>query len=124
MWPVKRQKLTAWLALIAVTLQLVLSFGHVHPHDKGTASNAAVATSEGRQPSLPTPVDGHDDDDAQCAICWSMALARSVLLAQPQPILPPIQAGTAIAVPLAAAGLIYACPASFQARGPPAATLG
>jgi hypothetical protein len=94
------------LALLALAIQFVLSFGHFH----GVAAQAATAiqSSQTQPPasyadSLPAPdalgqagqqrpasdrdSDGHPNDG--CAICAVMALANAVLFATPPVLLLP-----------------------------------
>jgi hypothetical protein len=57
------------LALFALALQLVLSFGHIHL-DEIDAKPAAVATLA--QPSGPADPPGHDDAAKFCDICATL----------------------------------------------------
>ena len=74
------------LALLALALQLALSFGHVH------AALPATAVAQAGSAIGPVAPD-HDDDSAVdlCAICVVLALANSALVAAP-PALPLPQA--------------------------------
>jgi hypothetical protein len=75
----------AWLGLIALALQLTLSFGHVHAHDLAQAGlrghTTSVATQAPAQPAQPS------DDDDYCAICASIFLVASSFTPTP-PALP------------------------------------
>src|ERR1700722_301732 len=91
------------LALLALAVQLVLSFGHFHglaaqaaqtiqsaaaPTDlsQGLAAPDAAAASDQRQAPA-----SHDSDQPYdgCAICAVMAMAGTVLFATPPPLLLP-----------------------------------
>ena len=64
-----------YLALAALTLQIALSFGHVHPIGTLRTDVANIASVEGlwQVPShLPA-----DDADGPCAICASISLAST-----------------------------------------------
>jgi hypothetical protein len=72
------------LALLALTIQFALSFGHFH-------ANAAQAAPAIQQASQQAP--SNQDSDHQpadpCAICAVMALANAVLFATPPVLLLP-----------------------------------
>jgi hypothetical protein len=70
------------LALFAVAVQLVLSFGHFH----GLAAQAAPAVASVSEPAQPQPSSSHDTDQQSndaCAICAVIAMANAVLFATP-----------------------------------------
>ena len=57
-WVRSRQKLGAWCALFAVTVQLVLSFGHVHVAGIGSGAGTTVladraSATDRAQPIVP-----------------------------------------------------------------------
>jgi hypothetical protein len=116
------------LALVALVLQLVLSFGHIHPiaAPSTSAEAASVATpidvtgahlAASDQPA-PSP-DEHDGDG--CAVCATLAMAHSVLAAVP-PALPLPQFGLAFERTAERAAQVAArTAAAFQPRAPPAA---
>jgi hypothetical protein len=66
----------AYLALAALTLQLALSFGHVHKHDLAVPgidradAVSVVHTAPGLQVAEQLPARLADDDD-HCPICFS-----------------------------------------------------
>ena len=115
------RKFGSALALFALAVQLVLSFGHIHPEDFWTPrdqpafaqSSGAPAPALPDNPTLPT----HDD----CAICVAMAMAASSALPAPVVLPPPSNFGD-IARPLPPRPVIAAAPRlPFQTRAPPAA---
>jgi hypothetical protein len=87
------------LALLALAVQFVLSFGHFHGTaaqaapaiqsgfvvDTSTGNSLADATDEAAQQPSPS---NHEQHDA-CAICAVMALANAVLFATPPLLLLP-----------------------------------
>jgi Protein of unknown function (DUF2946) len=112
----------AWLALLALVINLGLSFGHVHAieasrTEHGVMALAAAGTShDGR-------TQGHGNDDGQadylCPICTAAAAMASPLAAGPPSLAVefasvildrPIESVLAVADPPTAA---------FQSRGPP-----
>jgi hypothetical protein len=102
-WVRDHRRFGAWPGLAALTLQIVLSFGHVHVgkvHVEGLAASvgAAIANTLGHsQPAVlaqgqqKTPAHGSGqnsgDNDDYCAICASIFLASTSLAAQ-APLLP------------------------------------
>jgi len=108
------------LALAALALQLVLSFGHVHLH--GVRHPAlAVSGSAAQASPLGAPQPGNDADDDYCAICATIFLAANSFL-PPAPQLPvpfvsrPIEHFAPVAV-----DFIVPRRAPFQSRAPPLA---
>jgi hypothetical protein len=108
----------ARLALIALALQLVLTFGHVHAPSVAPGSAVQTSQTNGTAPQDPNHNGLADTDCPTCALIQLSAISTpSIAPALPLPVaidflmLRP-------AVELAAA---TAPPASFQARGPPAA---
>jgi hypothetical protein len=66
------------LALIALALQIVLAFDHVHLH--GLAQNSPAATTQhtAMAQTVPqTPAQNPADDNDYCAVCASILLASS-----------------------------------------------
>ena len=133
-----RIQLGSWLALFALTTQLVLSFGHVH-FDRISAQSASPRTAPAKTvlaplalrwamqpsaslPDAPTAPTRHKPAnlaDDFCAICSVMRLAG---VPAPAPVLPLPTAGSRI---LFEDGVVLALAASphlyFQARAPPTA---
>lgn len=110
----------AWLALIALAVNLTLSFGHVHPPvgrdlGKGLQIAAISLADHGGGP-------GHSDGgqaDQVCAICLATAAIANGLAAT-APIL--IVRLSPIVVEPAASAVDFALDthrASFESRGPP-----
>jgi hypothetical protein len=72
------RRLSAWVALFALALQLYLSFGHIHPDDiygtvggSLTTAEAIVLPSAQSVRSIPADQPWYDDD-ALCPICETM----------------------------------------------------
>ena len=105
-WFRKHLQLGSRLALSALVLQFVLSFGHFHPvaaqaapalqtalaqADFATAANLA-APDMAAESAQPQPPSNHGSDQPPadpCAICAVIALANSVLFATPPVMLLP-----------------------------------
>jgi hypothetical protein len=119
-WFRSRVRLGSWVALFALALQLVLTFGHVHLDSLPGSSSTRIEASAGG--SLPAGDDGRNAADDYCALCALTHLAGTLLPASP----------VALPLPLAFAqsrcpepGLCFVLPArrstSFTARAPPLA---
>jgi hypothetical protein len=116
----------ARLALFALALQIVVSFGHMHPDDLGlpslaTAHCADFPSGVAQVLTGPTDRDQYPSSDDYCPICASMAL-----LAAGAPSLPPvIVAPPLISRVLSSPAALYLVATqtilSFQARAPPLA---
>jgi hypothetical protein len=110
----------SWLALLALVINLGLSFGHVHAidgkcTDSGLISLVAAVTSDDGQTK------GHPNDQADylCPICTAAAAMASPLASTP-PSLPVQFAGVAVDRPIEAVLSVAEPPtAAFQSRGPP-----
>jgi hypothetical protein len=110
------------LALAALALQLVMSFGHVHLDGVHRADPALAIAGSGAQASqLPAPHPGNDGDDDYCAICATIFLAANSFL-PPTPQLPVPSVSQSIErfdrVPVV---FIASRRAPFQSRAPPLA---
>ena len=111
-----------WLALIALAINLGLSFGHFHAiHGKVPGGGiAAVAGSlaspnDGQRPT--NPDDSHAD--YLCPICMAAAAMANSLTSAP-PALPPEFANVTIDRTIEAVFVLVEPPrAAFQSRAPP-----
>ena len=115
------------LALLAVWLQLALSFGHIHPGDifpfghpvaQGHAVTA-VANPRDHAPPAPMLPGSGDAIDLTCAICANMALASTLVM--PDPVRLPVPVAVLVASTRARDGFVLtAAPfLLFQTRAPP-----
>ncbi|MET0877681.1 MAG: DUF2946 domain-containing protein [Tardiphaga sp.] len=103
------------LALLALAIQLVLSFGHFHS-DTARAAGSTVESVQLADGSGHAP-DRHPADG--CAICAVMAQAAAVVLASP-PVLPLLQAAEFVQLATAVAFVhSVAFGGAFQPRAPP-----
>ena len=116
----------SWLALAALALQLVLSFGHVHLDGIGRASTLgaiagpAAAATPGSH-SLPAQHPS-DSGDEYCPICATLYLAANSFLPQAPQLPVPFVCRTIEHVDHAA--VAFVAPrrrAPFQSRAPPLA---
>ncbi len=121
-WFRDKLRQSAWLALIALAINLGLSFGHFHAID-GKVSGRGIAAVAA---SVASPDDGQkqgtrDDSHADylCPICMA-AIAMANGLASTTPALPPEFANVSIDRTIERALVLVEPPrAAFQSRGPP-----
>ena len=111
----------AWLALIAMALQLALTFGHLHLRIASAASAQLAAKAATTLPdgsSLPTkPRLVHDN----CAVCTLIQMAGTIALAAAAALsLLALLASTPLTISVEGE-LAASPPLPFQARGPPIA---
>jgi len=112
----------SWLALIALAINLGLSFGHFHAIDgkasgRGIAAVAASIASPDDGQRQGNPVDSHAD--YLCPICMA-ATAMAGALASAPPALPLQFAGVTIdRTNVSVLVLVEPPRAAFQSRGPP-----
>jgi hypothetical protein len=111
------QRLTARLALLALAVQLVASFAHVHAEDFAGLLSPGLTrvTATDGAPS------GHSDPDhLTCDICASVHLAGTLVVPVPPALVLPRVTSTALAV-LSQPFQSASASSAFDARGPPQA---
>lgn len=117
----RQHRSSLWLAIFALSVQLALSFGHIHAH---TAKHGlADATPPGTcalTVKSPCPTQ-NGDDDAHCAICWTINIAGTVVVPPPIVVGPPLRVANPVAPPLSTATLRGSELLRSRARGPPVA---
>jgi hypothetical protein len=104
------------LALVALAIQLALSFGHFH----GITAQAAPGISQAAQPQQ--PASDHDSDrqtNDGCAICAVMAMANAVTFATPPLLLLPQAVEFSYLTTDAEFVRLNAVRVAFQPRAPP-----
>jgi hypothetical protein len=81
-WVRPNRRFGSWLALVALALQLALSFGHVHLN--GVRAGSTADWIAGRAPSSPPTPAQHPTNDADeyCAICATIHLTSASSLPQ------------------------------------------
>lgn len=119
-WFRSRARFGGWLALLALTLQLILTFGHVHLDRAAPLAPAGgIAALAPDDPGAP-PAPDHAADD-YCAICALVHLAGALTL-NAAPALPvPLSLDRTRPPPVPSAGLTAPHLAHLRARAPPIA---
>lgn len=83
-WVVRHKRHGSVLALIALALQIVLAFDHVHLHGLAQNSPAATMQRTAMAQTVPqTPAQNPADDNDYCAVCASIFLASSAFTPAP-----------------------------------------
>jgi hypothetical protein len=114
----------ARLALMALLVQLALSFGHVHglvPQAAGATQSALPADHAADSTAKPAPAK-HDSDQTTdiCAICAVMAMASTVLFSTPPILLLPDAVQILQGITDAEFAHLKSAGTAFQPRAPPA----
>ena len=107
------------LALLALALQLVASFGHVHSEDiLGSHQRPTIAGAG--NPAADRDADQHEHDGL-CGVCWAVQLLNNAPVAVP-PLLPAAVVFTRTSIRVAPPSPVTLpdCQA-FQSRAPPSA---
>ncbi len=115
--PRLRTRFGSWLALFALAVQLVLSFGHVHVHEIGSTTAQLAGTHAPGAPS--SPDHPANDADDYCAICAIVHLASTTFL--PEPVQLPLPFVTRTVEHIDRVTTIFVTPhrSYFQSRAPP-----
>ena len=111
----------AWAAVLALAIQFVASFGHIHREDIfGPSVTAAVSSQAQSADTGPANDDDHGAPGHDvCDICATLSLASSsVLPTVPLPV-PPVEYVQAHFVHVLSAQLFYVLHSGFHARAPP-----
>jgi hypothetical protein len=114
-----RHRSGSWLALIALAIQLYVSFGHVH--GIGTNEPAAAQSRTVLNHQSPAPDQGGDHDDDYCAICAVMALLSTSQTASAPTVALLIAPASFVRWHVAAIEWSESPRTSFRSRAPPQA---
>jgi hypothetical protein len=111
-----------WLALIALAVNLALSFGHFHAFDGKVVSGGLIAKVASVVTSNGGPQPGHPTDehaDVLCPICVASAAMAHALASVPPAL--PVEFVVAAADRTITPDVTLVRPpqAAFQSRGPP-----
>ena len=78
------------MALFALALQLVLSFGHVHARDFAGIPGSPVAQAQVTGPHGPDGNAADQANDIYCAVCATVALSGTLVLPALPALSPPL----------------------------------
>lgn len=118
-WLRSARRTWGWVALLALVLQLGLSFGHVHALNAEPSGTALASVAHGgTNPSKP---DTGDRDDDYCAICAIMAMLSGAQTASAPALALPISLPCTEIAASPKAIDIASTPSAFRSRAPPQA---
>ena len=114
------------LALFALAVQFVLSFGHVHVHGIGHSAPGVVASVHGSAGApaptpTPTPTQNKPDSDDYCAICATISLLSGSVAAMPPQLALPVVSNVVEHASRVAIAVVAPRRGPFQSRAPPSA---
>ena len=116
-WLRSNRRLWVWVALLALTLQLGLAFGHVHrPH---AVQPALTAMADAGNTAASRTSGGGQDDTDYCATCAILALLTGAQTASAPAVAPPAELATIEVTFLVEAACIDTRCAAFRSRAPP-----
>lgn len=120
-WFRANKRLGGRVALFALALQLVLSFGHIHREDiYGSDRLSAAAAMPAADRSQPADHSSKHGDD-YCAICAVMSLLSGAYAAAPPQLAVPLASQVVAHSGRVAIAILAPPRAPFQSRAPPAA---
>jgi hypothetical protein len=117
-WVRSNRRFGSWVALFAIAIQLVLSFGHIHLEDIHGSSPAIAAPSQ-TNPSAPVDDDHGSGGHDFCAICASLNLTSSSVLPAIVSLVVPIDHPHTWVADVRPTQISYNIYFLFQARAPP-----
>jgi hypothetical protein len=121
-WVRLNRRIGALVALFALTIQLVLSFGHIHVGKSllSSASATTVAQQSANRDGAPSSPQHRGVDDF-CAICATIGMLASSALPESASLVLPVAVPTAWLHDFTGTFVPVDSHRLFQARGPPAA---
>ena len=120
-WIRKNRRFGSSAALCALIIQLVLSFGHMHPEEILGPSAATAAQFQTADVGGTTPTDNHHDGDGHdfCAICAALNLTSNSVLPTISLLTAPIDRPHEWLADYRTAQVSFELRFHFQARAPP-----
>jgi hypothetical protein len=123
-WLRSRLRSCTQLALFALAVQIVLSFGHIHPDDLGlsplpVSDGIQVTSVMTRVPAGSADQDHHPASNDYCLICVSVGLVATALPSLPPVLVEPVSARRERPSETSVQRPSIQIWRSFQARAPP-----
>jgi hypothetical protein len=118
-WVRGRLRFGSWLALVALAIQLALSFGHIHAEDFATTADNQTSINVDHAGGGSSDSDHHDLDHHDCDICATIALLATLVISSP-PALTVLATHSVVShVVVENRRQVPATSRPFQARAPP-----
>ena len=117
-WIRVNRRIGAWAALFALTVQITLSFGHIHL-DKIALSRLPAHATQLQAADGKTRSGHHSGANDFCEICATIAMVASSVLPTPAPLPAPVATPYSWAREFAFAPPVRRAHSFFQARAPP-----
>jgi hypothetical protein len=118
-WFRRTSSFNGHLALFALVVQLVLSFGHVHLDQHGVANSAAASKIANVSDSEQVPVGNVPDSYEFCAICAIISLSGSLVVPEPPALVVFTTPSETLVLDRGVVLVARYERAQFQARAPP-----
>ena len=109
------------LALFALAVQFILSFGHVHVHERWPQRVRLRSRACTAVPARRTYAPNKPDSDDYCAICATISLLSGSVAAVPPQLALPLLSYAVEHVDRVAIAVVMPRRAPFQSRAPPSA---
>jgi hypothetical protein len=117
-WVRRNCRFGSWAALFALSIQLVLFFGHIHLEDIQAYSSATVAQLQD-QAGAPADDDHGKSQHDFCAICAALSLTSSSVLPTVSLLTAPVDRPHEWIADFRTAQVPFGLYFHFQARAPP-----
>jgi hypothetical protein len=82
-WVRRRLRFGSWLALVALAIQLALSFGHIHAEDFATTADNQTSISVDHAGGGFSDSDHHGLGHRDCDNCATIALLATLVISSP-----------------------------------------
>jgi hypothetical protein len=113
------RRVPQWLALLAMMIQFVVSYGHIHPQDFRVLLQGHGAPAVTAPNGTGSGLGGGLANDTDCLICVSISLLGSSALPDSIHVLPPSSQASSTVVAFDALHLTSPPHLLFDTRGPP-----
>jgi hypothetical protein len=117
-WVRRRLRFGSWLALVALAIQLALSFGHIH-EDFATTADNQTSISVDHAGGGSSESDHHGLGHRDCDICATIALLATLVISSPPALTVLATHSVASHVVVENRPQVPATSRPFQARAPP-----
>jgi|SRR6185312_17337214 hypothetical protein len=118
-WARKRLRFGSWLALVALAIQLALSFGHIHAEDFATTADNLTTIDADHAGGGSSDSNHHGLGHRDCDICATVTLLATLVIPSPPALAVLIADSVTSHIVVDTRRQITAISRPFQARAPP-----